>query len=128
MCVKLFANNLEACIMLFLGGASFGILTMVILSLNGIVIGAITEIISHGHSAIFIAAAILPHGIFEVPAFIIAAALGFLMAQSLIAEWYGAADTTDDAGQFARISSSTYCPLSPLPQWSRLLLRRQSYN
>ena len=78
MCVKLFANNLEACIMLFLGGASFGILTMVILSLNGIVIGAITEIISHGHPAIFIAAAILPHGIFEIPAFIIAAALGFL--------------------------------------------------
>ena len=27
MCVKIFFNNLEACILLFLGGASFGILT-----------------------------------------------------------------------------------------------------
>ena len=77
MCLKIFANNLEACILLFLGGATFGILTLVILSLNGIVIGAVTEIISKGHSAIFIAAAIVPHGIFEVPAFIIASALGF---------------------------------------------------
>ena len=111
MCVKLFANNLEACIMLFLGGASFGILTMVILSLNGIVIGAITEIISHGHPAIFIAAAILPHGIFEIPAFIIAAALGFLMAQSLIAEWYGAADTAADAGRLARLFLLYVLPL-----------------
>jgi stage II sporulation protein M len=41
MCLKLFANNLQACILLFLGGASFGILTIFIMSLNGIVIGAI---------------------------------------------------------------------------------------
>ncbi|MGA2104915.1 stage II sporulation protein M [Methanoregula sp.] len=102
MCINIFANNLDACILLFLGGASFGIITMVILSLNGIVIGAVTEIISKGHSAIFIAAAILPHGIFEIPAFIIASSLGFLMGQSLIAEWYGTADSAVDAAHLAR--------------------------
>jgi stage II sporulation protein M len=110
-CAKLFANNLEACILLFLGGASFGLLTLFIMSLNGIVIGAVTEIISHGHSAIFIAAALLPHGIFEIPAFIIAGALGFCMAQSLIAEWYGAADTAAYAGQLARIFLLYVLPL-----------------
>src|SRR5271157_1858235 len=89
MCIKLFANNLEACIFLFLGGASFGIFTIFIMSLNGIVIGAIMEIVSKAHSALFVAAAILPHGIFEIPAFIISGALGVLLAQSLIAEWYG---------------------------------------
>jgi len=111
MCVNLFANNLEACILLFLGGASFGLLTLFIMSLNGIVIGAVTEIISHGHSAIFIAAALLPHGIFEIPAFIIAGALGFCMAQSLIAEWYGAADTAADAGRLARLFLLYVLPL-----------------
>jgi len=111
MCLKIFANNLEACILLFLGGATFGILTLVILSLNGIVIGAVTEIISKGHSALFIAAAIVPHGIFEVPAFIIASALGFCMAQSLIAEWYGAADTAADAGHLARLFLLYVLPL-----------------
>jgi len=102
MCVKLFANNLQACILLFLGGASFGILTIFIMSLNGIVIGSIMEIVRHDHSVVFMAAALVPHGIFEIPAFIISGALGILMAQSLISEWYGGADTAIDARRFAR--------------------------
>ena len=53
MCVKLFANNLQACILLFLGGATFGILTIFIMSLNGIVIGAIMEIVNKDHTALF---------------------------------------------------------------------------
>jgi len=102
MCLKICANNLEACILLFLGGATFGILTLLILGLNGFVIGAVTEIVGKGHSALFIVAAILPHGIFEIPAFLIAATLGFCMTQSLVAEWYGAADTASDALMLAR--------------------------
>ena len=102
MCMKLFFNNLGACLLLFLGGASFGILTIFIMSLNGIVIGAIMEIVHEAHSGIFVAAAILPHGIFEIPAFIISGALGVLLAQSLIAEWYGEGDTGLNAMHFAR--------------------------
>ena len=111
MCLDIFANNLEASILLFLGGASFGIITMVILSLNGIVIGAITEIVSKGHSALFIAAAIVPHGIFEIPGFILAGALGFLMAQSLIEEWYGLTDTAHDSVRLARLFLLYVVPL-----------------
>jgi stage II sporulation protein M len=90
--VKLFFNNLEACLLLFLGGASFGILTIFIMSLNGILIGAIMEIVSKDHPLIFVAAAILPHGIFEIPAFILSGALGIMLAQSLISEWYYGTD------------------------------------
>jgi stage II sporulation protein M len=72
------------------------------MSLNGIVIGAIMEMVLEAHSALFVAAAILPHGIFEIPAFIISGALGILLAQSLIAEWYGEGDTGLDAKHFAR--------------------------
>ncbi len=111
MAVKLFANNLEACILLFLGGASFGILTIFIMSLNGILIGAIMEIISKEHSALFVAAALVPHGIFEIPAFILSGALGILLAQSLIAEWYGSGDTADAACVFARLFLATVLPL-----------------
>jgi stage II sporulation protein M len=109
--VKLFFNNLEACILLFLGGASFGILTIFIMSLNGIVIGAIMEIVHKDHSAVFVAAAILPHGIFEIPAFIISGALGILLAQSLIAEWYTGADTAEDAKKFSRTFILCVIPL-----------------
>jgi len=111
MAVKLFVNNLQACFLLFLGGASFGILTIFIMSLNGIVIGAIMEIISKDHSPLFVAAALIPHGIFEIPAFIIAGALGILLAQSLIAEWYGSGDTAVAAHAYARLFLATVLPL-----------------
>jgi stage II sporulation protein M len=111
MCVKLFANNLQACILLFLGGASFGILTIFIMSLNGIVIGAIMQLVSKDHTALFVAAAIVPHGIFEIPAFILSGALGILLAQSLIAEWYGGGDTGADARGFGRLFVMYVLPL-----------------
>lgn len=102
ICGKIFANNVEACILLFLGGASFGILTIFIMSLNGIVIGAIMEIVHEQHSTAFVAAAILPHGIFEIPGFVIAGALGIMFAQSLVSEYYGVGDATTDARDLAR--------------------------
>jgi stage II sporulation protein M len=111
MFFKLFANNLEACILLFLGGASFGILTIFIMSLNGIVIGAIMQMVSKDHTAVFVAAALLPHGIFEIPAFIISGALGILLAQSLIAEWYGSGDTAVAAQAYARLFLVFVLPL-----------------
>ncbi|MFA4825396.1 MAG: stage II sporulation protein M [Methanoregula sp.] len=111
ICLKLFINNFEACILLFLGGVSFGILTIFIMSLNGIVIGAIMQIIHEDHSWIFLAAALLPHGIFEIPAFIISGALGILLAQALIAEYYGGGDTAGEAQKLARIFLLYVLPL-----------------
>jgi len=111
MCAKLFLNNLGACILLFIGGASFGILTIFIMSLNGIVIGAIMEIVHETHSPLFVAAALVPHGIFEIPAFIISGALGILLAQSLIAEWYGEGDTGKEAEKFLRLFVLSVLPL-----------------
>ncbi len=111
MCIKLFFNNLQACILLFLGGATFGILTIFIMSLNGIVIGAIMELVHEDHTPLFVAAAILPHGIFEIPAFIISGALGILLAQSLIAEWYGNGDSAVAAYAYARLFVAVVLPL-----------------
>lgn len=108
---RLFFNNLEACILLFLGGASFGILTIFILSLNGILIGSIMEIVHKDHSVIFVAAAILPHGIFEIPAFIISSSLGILLAQSLINEWYQGGDAAEESRGFARLFILYVVPL-----------------
>jgi stage II sporulation protein M len=109
--VRLFFNNLEACLLLFLGGASFGILTIFIMSLNGILIGSIMEIVRKDHSVAFVAAAILPHGIFEIPAFILSGALGILLAQSLITEWYQGGDAADDAKRFTQLFAVYVLPL-----------------
>ncbi|MFA5331395.1 MAG: stage II sporulation protein M [Methanoregula sp.] len=111
LCVKLFANNFEACILLFLGGASIGLLTLAILGINGIVIGAVTQIVSQTHSALYLAAALVPHGIFEIPAFIISASLGFVLAQALIAEWYGAGDAATEAQKLGKLFLCVVLPL-----------------
>ena len=98
------------------------------MSLNGIVIGAIMEIVHKDHTPLFVAAALLPHGIFEIPAFIISGALGILLAQSLIAEWYGSGDTAIAAyAVCTAVSHCMSCRLSSSPRVSRLLLRRLSY-
>ncbi|MGD1004432.1 MAG: stage II sporulation protein M [Methanoregulaceae archaeon] len=108
---KIFANNLEACVLLFLGGASFGILTIVIMSLNGIVIGAIMELVHKQHSFTFVAAAILPHGVFEIPGFVIAGALGIMFSQSLVNEYYGSGDASAEAQRLAHLFVLLVLPL-----------------
>jgi stage II sporulation protein M len=128
MFIKLFANNFEACILLFLGGASFGIITIFIMSLNGIVIGAIMEIVSKDHTPIYVAAAILPHGVFEVPAFILSGAhsASCLPSRSL---QNGMAVRTLQLKQkrsHASLACMSFRLLSPR-HLSRLLLRLLSY-
>jgi stage II sporulation protein M len=109
--LKIFVNNLEACILLFLGGASFGILTIFIMSLNGIVIGAILQLVQQNHSPAFVAAAIVPHGIFEIPGFVIAGALGLLFSQALVNEYYGSGDAASDAEKLSRTFVLVVLPL-----------------
>ena len=111
LCVQIFINNFEASLMLFLGGASFGIFTILILSLNGIVIGAIMEMILRDHSVAFVAAAILPHGIFEIPGFVIAGALGIMFSQALVNEYYGQGDAAGEAWRLAIIFFKVVLPL-----------------
>jgi stage II sporulation protein M len=81
--LKIFLNNLVACLALFLGGASFGLLPLLVLASNGLVIGGIIETIRGEKGTGFILAAILPHGVLEIPAFLISAGLGFLLAEAL---------------------------------------------
>jgi stage II sporulation protein M len=69
------------------------------------------ELVHKDHTPLFVAAAILPHGIFEIPAFIISGALGILLAQSLIAEWYGSGDAGVAAYSYARLFIVFVLPL-----------------
>jgi len=68
---KIFLNNLSACLLLFLGGASLGLVTMLIISVNGLLIGVVTELVRVQQGALYVVAALVPHGIFEIPAVLI---------------------------------------------------------
>jgi stage II sporulation protein M len=99
---KIFLNNLGSCLLLFLGGASLGALTLLVLTVNGLVIGAVVELVRQQQGLLFVVAALVPHGIFEIPSFLLAGALGLLVGQALAAEWYGDGDAADVAKHLAR--------------------------
>ncbi len=108
---KIFLNNLTVCTLLFLGGASLGTVTMLILSANGLLIGAMAELLRQQQGALFIAAALIPHGIFEIPSFLIAGGLGLLLGRVLMDEWRGGGDAAAAAVPLARLFLRVVVPL-----------------
>ena len=102
LAVFIFANNLQACILLFLGGVTLGLLTLFIIASNGVIIGGIMELVREQQGLAYVAAAILPHGIFEVPSFIISASLGFILGTALLSEWHGGGDSAATAAAHGR--------------------------
>ena len=108
---KIFLNNLSACLLLFLGGASLGVVTLLILSINGLLIGAVAELVRQQQGMLFVAAALVPHGIFEIPAFLIAGGLGLLLGQALMVEWHGGGDAAAATVPLARLFLRVVVPL-----------------
>ena len=84
---------------------------MLILSANGLLIGVVTELVRSQQGALYVVAALVPHGIFEIPAVLISGGLGFLLARALIAEWHGAADAAAEARSLARLFLRVVIPL-----------------
>lgn len=111
LAARLFLNNLQACLLMFLGGASLGVLTVFIITVNGFVIGSVLELVREQHSALFVAAALVPHGIFEVPAFVLSGALGFMLARALWREWTAGTDAAAEAAALGRTFLSRVVPL-----------------
>jgi stage II sporulation protein M len=80
--LSIFSQNLTVSIIAVLGGLILGIAPFAIVAANGIILGyIITSIISLSNqsrldTASFILGGLVPHGIFELPAFFLAAALG----------------------------------------------------
>lgn len=74
-------NNLTAMFVLLLGSVSFGLVTLAGLVLNGLLIGAVLGIAVQQLQPIVVVALILPHGVLEIPALLIAAAVSLRFAR-----------------------------------------------
>jgi stage II sporulation protein M len=109
--LKLFLNNLEACLILFLGGASAGLLTVFVLGVNGVVIGVVMELVRQEQGLLFVAAALIPHGIFEIPAFLTASALGLMLGQAVLLELHGEGDAAGKASELGSAFLRVVVPL-----------------
>ncbi len=95
------ANNLQVSFLAYAGGISFGLFTVVILMVNGLMLGTIAAgLANHPHEVVmsfwgFVA----PHGVFEIPAIIIAGAAGLQLGWALICPApYSRADSLQLAG------------------------------
>ena len=85
----IFFNNLKVNLYVVLFGIFLGIFPFLVLLVNGIAIGVISDVFSRMIQAksclwIYFVASLLPHGIIEIPAFIISAAMGFRIGKQLI--------------------------------------------
>ena len=91
---QIFFNNVKVCLILFIGGVTFGAATLFVLISNGYVIGNISGVMLRGYDVSVFATTIVPHGIFEITAMLMASALGLQMGRSLYLDAQG----RDNAG------------------------------
>ncbi|MDD3407221.1 MAG: stage II sporulation protein M [Methanomicrobium sp.] len=126
--LKLFLNNLEASLLLFIGGATFGLLTLFILMTNGMIIGFVISYASDLKGALPIMASLIPHGIMEIPAFLIAAGLGLLLSDSLYSELKGHGDAAEDAKILAGKFIMIVIPLLALAAVTEAFITPQIIN
>ncbi|SDY72499.1 stage II sporulation protein M [Thermoactinomyces sp. DSM 45892] len=83
--LKLVQYNISAICMISLGFFTLGILSSILLAVNGLIFGfAISSALSKGISVWDICLSSIPHGIFEIPSLLLAGAIGFKSAEWII--------------------------------------------
>jgi uncharacterized membrane protein SpoIIM required for sporulation len=80
----LFRNNMSVSLTAFALGITFGIGTAWLLWYNGILMGVLAAVFLQAGQLRAFLTGVLPHGVLEIPAILIAGGAGFLLAQGLI--------------------------------------------
>ena len=80
----LITNNTKVSILALALGVTWGIGTLILLFYNGVVLGAVIFDYVRAGQSIFLMGWLLPHGVVEIPAILIAGQAGLLLGQALI--------------------------------------------
>jgi len=80
----LMTNNTQVSILALALGVSWGIGTMILLFYNGVILGAVIFDYVRAGQSVFLMGWLLPHGVVEIPAILIAGQGGLLLGQALI--------------------------------------------
>ena len=78
---KILLNNLKVILLLVLGSITFGASTFTNLIMNGFYFGAM---MAFAEDSLIVVLLVIPHGIFEIPAIIIAGAAGFKIPYEIV--------------------------------------------
>ena len=73
----IFLNNALKSLMAIVLGIVFGLFPLYLIIYNGKVLGFVVDIFSKQQGILFVVAAVLPHGIIEVPVVLISSGIGF---------------------------------------------------
>lgn len=82
---QLIRHNTRVGLLAFGLGMTFGIGTMVMLFYNGVILGAVCLDYVVAGEGLFLAGWLLPHGVVEIPAILIAGQAGLVLARALLA-------------------------------------------
>jgi uncharacterized membrane protein SpoIIM required for sporulation len=81
---QLMQNNTRVSILAMGLGMTYGVGTVVLLFYNGVILGAVAYDYVTGGETIFLLGWLLPHGVIEIPAILVAGQAGLLLAHALI--------------------------------------------
>lgn len=82
---QLISHNTRVGIFALALGMTFGIGTIIVLFYNGVILGAVCFDYVMAGETVFLAGWLLPHGVVEIPAFLIAGQAGIVLARALLA-------------------------------------------
>lgn len=77
-------NNISVAFRAVAGGMTAGLLTVYLLTFNGILIGAIATLVGQNNLAVPFWAFVFPHGALELPAIFLAGGAGLLLARAIV--------------------------------------------
>jgi uncharacterized membrane protein SpoIIM required for sporulation len=81
---QLITHNIRVALLTFALGASYGIGSSVLLFYNGVTLGAVAADYIHGGYTSFLLGWLLPHGVIEIPAILVAGQAAFVLASALL--------------------------------------------
>jgi uncharacterized membrane protein SpoIIM required for sporulation len=81
---QLIRHNIEVSLLAAALGVTFGIGTALLLFENGVLLGAVAVRYTQQGFGLFVAAWLMPHGVFEIPSILIAGQAGFYLARLLL--------------------------------------------
>lgn len=81
--LEIFKNNVRNSLMALVLGIIFGIVPFVIAASNGLVLGMLAETVSRQQGVLFVVAALLPHGIIELPMVLVSVGIGLRLGHAV---------------------------------------------
>ncbi|RLG28599.1 stage II sporulation protein M [Methanosarcinales archaeon] len=96
----IFLNNAVKSFLALIFGLGFGLIPLLFVASNGFIIGILINVSLAARGLLFIGAAILPHGLIEVPMVLLSAAIGLRLGREVISSLKG--DKVDISYEFKK--------------------------